>query len=192
MAALIAGNALYCLLYTFLAGRTESVWQAIWWSVVNLAPWLLAFEAGKRSRRPLLAVLGGSVLSLLLAGEFGAFELARRLPGAALTFALLILVRRHEVRTAGGAVALPLPPERIAWVAAAGNYVELHGGDRPLLLRAPLTAVEATLKPHGFVRIHRSTLVNRRRVARVRTADLILDTGHSLKLGPRFRAELTA
>ena len=118
------------------------------------------------------------------------FELARRLPGATLTLTLLMLVRRHEVRTSTGSVTLPLPPERIAWVAAAGNYVELHGGERPLLVRAPLAAVEATLKPHGFVRIHRSTLVNRQRVARVRNVDLLLDDGRSLKLGPRFRAQL--
>jgi hypothetical protein len=195
--AVVAANAIYCLVYTSLAGRPESVAQAIGWSIANLAPWLLAFEAGKRWQRPLAAVAGGALLSLLLGavligGELGLFELARRVPGAALTLAQLMLVRRHEVRTDAGSIALPLPPERIAWVAAAGNYVELHGGERPLLVRAPLSAVETALKPHGFVRIHRSTLVNRQRVARVRSVDLLLDDGRSLKLGSRFRAQLFA
>lgn len=197
MLGLIAANTIYCLVYTSLAGRPESAAQAIGWSLANLAPWLLAFEAGKKWQRPFAAVVGGALLSLLLGatligGEFTLFELARRAPGAVLTFGLLTLVRRHEVRTGTGLVPLPMPPERIVWVAAAGNYVELHGGERPLLVRAPLGAVEATLKPHGFVRIHRSTLVNRRRVARVRSVDLLLDDGRSLKLGPRFRAQLLA
>lgn len=191
----VVANALYCLIYTALAGQAESVAQALAWSVANLLPWVLAFEAGKRMRRPGLAVLAGGLVSLalgltLLGAEPVSFELARRVPGAVLTYALLLLVRRHEVRSAGGAIVLPLPPERIAWVSAAGNYVELHGAERPLLLRASLAAVEATLVPHGFVRIHRSTLVNRRRVARVRSEDLLLDDGRSLKLGRRFRAQL--
>jgi hypothetical protein len=193
--AVVAANALYCLVYTSLAGRPESIAQAVGWSIANLAPWLLAFEAGKRWQRPLASAAGGAALSLLLgavlvSGALDLFGMARRVPGAALTLGLLMLVRRDEVRTDAGSVALPLPPERIAWVAAAGNYVELHGGDRLLLVRAPLVAVEATLKPHGFVRIHRSTLVNRQRVVKVRSADLILDNGRSLKLGPRFRAQL--
>jgi LytTr DNA-binding domain len=193
----VAANTLYCLVYTSLAGRPESVGQAIGWSVANLLPWLFAFEAGKRWQRPFTAVAGAMLLSLLLGaaligGEPGLFELARRVPGAAVTLAVLMIVQRRQIRTEGGAVALPLPPERIAWVAAAGNYVELHGGERPLLVRAPLGAVEATLKPHGFVRIHRSTLVNRRRVAKVRSVDLLLDNGRSLKLGASFRAQLLA
>ncbi len=44
---------------------------------------------------------------------------------------------------------------------AAGNYVEfrLHDGRRPLM-RTTLSRVEAKLSAHGFVRTHRSWLVN--------------------------------
>jgi hypothetical protein len=192
---LVAANTAYCLIYTALAGQASTFGQALGWSIANLLPWLLAFEAGKRSGRPGVAVAGGLLVSmllgwLLLGADLSLFQLARRLPGALIVLGLLLPLRRREVRTAAGAVELPLPPDRIAWVAAAGNYVELHGAERPLLVRAPLSAVETTLAPHGFVRIHRSTLVNRRRVARVRTEDLLLDDGRSLKLGPRFRAQL--
>lgn len=196
-AAILAVNTLYCLLYTALSGHSESVGQALCWSVANILPWLWAFEAGKRWDRPALVVglaLAGSLALdfLLLGGEVTGLEIARRLPGAALTLALLVLLRRRDERAGEGHIELPLPPTAIAWVAAAGNYVELHGDDRPLLVRAPLSSVEATLAPHGFVRIHRSTLVNRSRVARVRTVDLVLDDGRSLKLGSRYRATLQA
>ena len=62
----VVANALYCLIYTALAGQAESVAQALAWSVANLLPWVLAFEAGKRMRRPGLAVLAGGLVSLAL------------------------------------------------------------------------------------------------------------------------------
>lgn len=193
--AMLAANTIYCLLYTALAGRPESLTQALGWTVANLLPWFWAFEAGKVWRKPIAATVGGLALSMLLGvvllgAELTLFELARRLPGALLVLGVLLALRRREVRVNGQPVELPLAPDHISWVAAAGNYVELHGGPRPLLVRAPLAAVESALKPHGFVRIHRSTLVNKSRIARVRRDDLVLDDGRSLKLGSRFRTTL--
>lgn len=46
-------------------------------------------------------------------------------------------------------------------VSSAGNYVEfaLRDGRKPLM-RTPLSAIEAELGPRGFVRVHRSWLIN--------------------------------
>lgn len=54
-------------------------------------------------------------------------------------------------------------------VTSAGNYVEfiLADGRRPLM-RSPLSAIEAELAPRGFVRTHRSWLVNAARVTELR------------------------
>lgn len=54
-------------------------------------------------------------------------------------------------------------------VSSAGNYVEfvLADGRKPLM-RSSLTAIEAELAPHGFVRTHRSWLVNAARVTELR------------------------
>jgi DNA-binding LytR/AlgR family response regulator len=52
-------------------------------------------------------------------------------------------------------------PADVVTVEAQGNYVLLRrisGAD--LLLREPLSAVAEKLLPYGFVRIHRSALVN--------------------------------
>lgn len=56
-----------------------------------------------------------------------------------------------------------LDPADVLAVEAAGNYVEFHraGTDKALLVRGTLNQVETELKPHGFVRVHRSKLINR-------------------------------
>jgi DNA-binding LytR/AlgR family response regulator len=60
-----------------------------------------------------------------------------------------------------------LDPVEVLAVEAAGNYVEFHrlGVDKALLVRGTLNQFEAQLKPHGFVRVHRSKLINRSRIA---------------------------
>ena len=50
-------------------------------------------------------------------------------------------------------------------VTAAGNYVEFALADgRRLLMRAPLSAIKAELEPLGFLRVHRSWLINPKRM----------------------------
>jgi hypothetical protein len=167
---------------------------------------LLAFEALKRVPGLLgrlvvvVAAIGVSLAPHALVFELSnpLFEIVRRLPSAGLALMLALTgpmiaarVRRSTAATSfqGG---VPLAVEEIDWVAAAGNYVELHAGQRTMLHRAPLATVEAVLKPHGFVRIHRSRLVARRAIARVRPTDVVLHCGVSLKTGARYRAELAA
>jgi hypothetical protein len=51
--------------------------------------------------------------------------------------------------------------EDVLAVASAGNYVEFVLNDgRRLLMRSPLSALETELGPRGFLRTHRSWLVN--------------------------------
>jgi len=64
-----------------------------------------------------------------------------------------------------GARVIRVPVADILAAASAGNYVEFHLADgRKPLMRAALTAVEGELAAHGFVRTHRSWLVNAARV----------------------------
>lgn len=55
---------------------------------------------------------------------------------------------------------LVLDLAEIVAVQAEGDYVSLQHGRHPYLLRACLSAIGATLKPYGFIRIHRSVVVN--------------------------------
>jgi two-component system, LytTR family, response regulator len=73
--------------------------------------------------------------------------------------------------------------------------VSLHVGKKSLLLRETLSAMEERLSPHGFVRIHRSTIVNVRRVTELRSLSnaefsVGLADGTILKLSRNYREAL--
>ena len=48
----------------------------------------------------------------------------------------------------------------IVAVQAEGNYVSLQHRPNPCLLRESLSSIAEKLKPYGFIRIHRSVVVN--------------------------------
>lgn len=75
------------------------------------------------------------------------------------------LPERLEFRT--GTRTLYLDPRDISHIEAAGNYVELYqaNASKPLLLRGTLNEFEMRLKARGFVRVHRSRLINRHHIA---------------------------
>jgi hypothetical protein len=198
--AIVAAVALYCFSYAALSGRSESLLVGALWGVVNIIPWFLAFEAAKRlpGRGGRAAILGAALLLSLGLGliAYGwpaqlGFEVARRLPALLLVAGLLALIGRSRAPVVALA-DLPLLPGQIDWVSAAGNYVELHVGGRTIVHRASLASVEALLGNAGFVRVHRSLLVRRDAIAKVRTVDLLLHDGTSLKLGNRYRSSLGA
>ncbi|MET0645674.1 MAG: LytTR family DNA-binding domain-containing protein [Pyrinomonadaceae bacterium] len=70
---------------------------------------------------------------------------------------------RFEVKARGRIVLLPA--DEIDWIAAASNYVELHVGKETHLVRDSLGRLEERLDPARFARVHRSTIINRDRVA---------------------------
>jgi len=66
-------------------------------------------------------------------------------------------VSRFPVRT-GVRIQVVLTDD-IEWIAAAGDYVELHFGGRHHLLRETMNSMEQKLDPAKFLRIHRSRIV---------------------------------
>jgi two-component system LytT family response regulator len=53
-----------------------------------------------------------------------------------------------------------LKPSEIDWVEADGKHVNLHAGRETHVVRQQLKRLEPRLAPHGFVRVHRSAIVN--------------------------------
>lgn len=90
-----------------------------------------------------------------------------------------------------------VPVAGIDWIEAVGNYVRLHCGPESHLASRTLSELEETLAPHGFARIHRSTVVNLARVREFRTEDrrdftVVLESGKELRLSRTYRAEVEA
>jgi DNA-binding LytR/AlgR family response regulator len=96
-----------------------------------------------------------------------------------------------------GARLVRAPVVEILAIRSAGNYVEflLSDGRRPLM-RSPLSALEARLASCGFVRTHRSWLVNSARVTGVRpegSGDYAVELGAlEAPLSRRFPQALAA
>ncbi len=91
-----------------------------------------------------------------------------------------------------GAETLRLDVGQIDRVEAEGEYVRFHAGRDSYLERGSLTETAALLAPFGFVRVHRSAVVNPERVASVerkRWGDLVLHltTGTSVPVGKTYR-----
>lgn len=107
-------------------------------------------------------------------------------------------LRREDklaVRDGGRTVRVELGS--IRWIDAAGDYMCIHtDGETPsgrtIILRATMRELEKQLDPQRFPRIHRSTIVNARRVIELRPHTngegfLRLDCGHELKLSRSHR-----
>ena len=67
-----------------------------------------------------------------------------------------------------GGVTRFITRSNIRYAQASGDYARLHTGDGSHLVRIPLAVLEEKWADHGFVRIHRSTLVALPHVTEVR------------------------
>jgi len=96
---------------------------------------------------------------------------------------------RLSVRSIGRIESVHLRDVR--WIAAAGNYVELHLRDRKVLHRVTISQLERRLDPASFIRVHRSTIVRRDECAALRTDgdavySLRLASGGSVSVSSRY------
>ncbi|WP_028969084.1 LytTR family DNA-binding domain-containing protein [Sphingomonas sp. URHD0057] len=217
----LVGTA-YCQLYCALAmpamdGMAMPVTLSMWRSAVETVPALIAFELSKRAlsrgtdARALAEVAAVLALSAVAAAALtyachGFFfhsamplrpVIADRLPGITLT-AIAIAWASRQARTRGlaqGAANGALPPsDYIDWVRAAGNYVEIRVGGRSVLRRMTMAQAEQALAGKAFVRVHRSLLLNRARIAGLdrdeRPRHVRLTDGSVVKVGDAYRANL--
>jgi two-component system LytT family response regulator len=81
---------------------------------------------------------------------------------------------------------------QIDWIDAAGDYMCIHAAGETHVLRATMKQLETALDPQIFQRVHRSAIVNLRRVRKLRPHAngeyfLTLETGQELKLSRTHR-----
>jgi two-component system LytT family response regulator len=97
------------------------------------------------------------------------------------------------VKTAGRVVFVDI--DEIDWVEAAGNYVELRTRDGRYLIREGIGRIAEKLDPNQFVRIHRSIIVNVRKIKELQPCNrgeymVVLKDGKQLSCSRSFRARL--
>lgn len=81
----------------------------------------------------------------------------------------------------------------VAFVEAAGDYARLHTAAGSHLVRVPLATLEGEWAAAGFVRIHRSFLVNLRHISELRfdgSHYTVVVAGHELQVSRRHSREL--
>ncbi len=88
-----------------------------------------------------------------------------------------------------------LPVSDIRWIGAEGNYVRLCTATESHLLRETMAHLEERLDPRGFLRVHRSFIVNLKYVKEVRReasgdSVVIMESGHKVALGRSYRSLL--
>jgi len=213
----LAGAA-YCHGYQTLLGAQDiGPWSgSLTWSAIAVVPWFGLFEFSKQPqgieavRRPaLLAALVVGIAAASVALEYFVDFCAgdvtdklgllvmRRLPAVGVALLLIALTRKAMLRrpAAPAAADLKALAPSIDWVEAADNYVEVHIGERVILLRMTMAAAERELGGQGFARIHRRFLVNRDRVEAVLGANgdrRVRVAGNELPVGSRYAAGLRA
>ena len=107
-------------------------------------------------------------------------------------------LERFAVRSGENTIFVPV--NEVDWIEAFQNYVRLHVGAATYLLHVPMNTIEGVLDSNRFLRIHRSHIVNVRRIAQLSSIThgqyaLELKSGQRLQSGrtysERIRRTLT-
>jgi two-component system, LytTR family, response regulator len=100
---------------------------------------------------------------------------------------------RLAVRTRDKLILLRF--DQVDWIEAADNYVYVHCGSETHTLRQTMNALQETLDPQKFLRIHRSAIVNLDRVKSLQPwfrgdYRVIMSSGAELTLSRSYRNAL--
>ncbi len=97
---------------------------------------------------------------------------------------------RLRIRSGEGVLLVPVAD--VDWIEADGNHVRVHAGGATHVMRETLQAIESTLDPAQFARVHRSMIVNMSRVREVQPwfggdAILVMNDGQRVRLSRTYR-----
>jgi len=101
------------------------------------------------------------------------------------------------VKVPDGALTRIVALQAIDWIRVDDKQLLVHAEGRTHAVAGRLADYEQRLAPHGFVRVHRGTLVNSRKVSAVRRrahgdATVVLASGDELAVSRRYAARLDA
>lgn len=102
-------------------------------------------------------------------------------------------LERLAIKVAGSYLLINVAD--INWIEADDNYVKLHTADQIYLMHITMTSLEESLDPDAFLRIHRSAIVNLRKVKELHSMfhgkyEVVLDDGTRLTSGKVYRESI--
>ena len=87
-----------------------------------------------------------------------------------------------------------LKHQAIDWIESMDNYVVMWSGDQRYIHKASMKQIESLLDPEQFKRVHRSTIVNLKRVQKLTSIEqqmyIVLDSGKQLAISRRKKSEI--
>ena len=78
-----------------------------------------------------------------------------------------------------------LPLEQITYLEVLDHYVSIHTGSANYTLNATLSGMESEMEEHGFLRIHKSYLVNMAYIRKFRSRECLLLDGTTLAVSEK-------
>lgn len=80
---------------------------------------------------------------------------------------------------------IDLPLEQIAYLEVLDHYVSIHVDNHSYTLNATLSGMESEMEAHGFLRIHKSYLVNMAHIRKFRSRECLLLDGTLLAVSEK-------
>jgi two-component system LytT family response regulator len=119
-------------------------------------------------------------------------EIKRRLDALLQATSPVIVAPPGQLVVRDGHRTMVLPFADIEWIEAEDYYVRIHASGRRPLVRRSLHSLAAELEPAGFVRVHRSAIVNLGHVREIRSGstgdhEVVLSSGTVVRLSRSFR-----
>ena len=92
---------------------------------------------------------------------------------------------REHLRLRDREQTVDLPLEHISYLEVLDHYVSIHTDTQSYTLHATLSGMETEMQTHGFLRIHKSYLVNMRCIRKFRSRECLLNDGTALAVSEK-------
>lgn len=80
---------------------------------------------------------------------------------------------------------IDLPLEQVSYLEVLDHYVSIHTDSENYTLNATLSSMECEMESHGFLRIHKSYLVNMAHIRKFRSRECLLLNGTTLAVSEK-------
>lgn len=82
-----------------------------------------------------------------------------------------------------------IPIADILYIEGVKDYVKIHTTEKPALVKSTMKAIFSTLELYGFLRVHRSFIINHRSLASYKSGEIILKNGDKIPIGDQYKED---